>query len=110
MTKIRLLLVGALLGACVLLRTLAEESKTNFFLPKNPVAAAYVLGRLSNQELIAAPRSEPVYLALLRRAGLERKYRIEALEGLARLRQTDLLTELLNSLAELDKAGEASTN
>jgi len=104
------LLVGALLGACVLMRLLAEEARTNFFLPKNPVAAAYVLSRLSNQELISAPRSEPVYLALLRRAGLERKYRFEALEGLAKLRKTDSLTELLDGLSELDKEGEASVS
>jgi putative heme-binding domain-containing protein len=92
------------------MRSLAEEARTNFFLPKNPVAAAYVLSRLSNQELISAPRSEPVYLALLRRAGLERKYRLEALEGLAKLRKTDSLTELLNGLSELDKEGEASAS
>ena len=86
------------------------NSQTNFFLPKNPVAAAYVLGRLSNQELISAPRSEFVYVALLQRAGLERKYRQEALEGLAGLRHTDTLTELLGAMAELDKKGEQSTN
>jgi putative heme-binding domain-containing protein len=84
----------------------AQEDKPAFFLPKNPVAAAYVLGRLSNQELIAAPRSEFVYVALLQRPGLERKYRQEALEGLAGLRHTDALTELLVAMAELDKKGE----
>src|SRR2546422_8707218 len=80
--------------------------QTNFFLPQNPVAAAYVLGRLSNQELIAAPRSEFVYVALLQRPGLERKYRIEALQGLATIRHTDPLSELLRTLSELDKKGE----
>src|SRR5439155_1844587 len=67
---------------------------------------AYVLGRLSNQELIAAPRSEFVYVALIRRPGLERRYRQEALEGLARLRHTDTLTEILAAMAELDKNGD----
>lgn len=85
----------------------ATASKT-FFLPKSPKAAAYVLGRLSNQELIAAPRGEFVYVALLERAGLERKYRLEALAGLAKLRQTDQLTELLGALGELDKKGAAA--
>jgi putative heme-binding domain-containing protein len=87
-----------------------EHSPTNrFFLPQNPVAAAYVLGRLSNQELIAAPRSEFVYVALLERKGLDRKYRLEAVEGLSKIRQTGPLTELLGGLAELDKKGEEST-
>jgi putative heme-binding domain-containing protein len=82
------------------------QSATNFFLPKNPVAAAYVLGRLSNQELIAAPRSEFVYVALLERKGLEPKYRLEALEGLATLRHTDALTELIAGFSDLDRKGE----
>jgi putative heme-binding domain-containing protein len=86
----------------------AESGKTNFFLPQNPTAAAYVLGRLSNQELTEAPRSEFVYVALLQRSGLERKYRLEGLEGLAKLRHTDPLTELLAVLMELDKKGEDS--
>ncbi len=86
----------------------AQEHKTNFFLPSNPVAAAYVLSRLSNQELIAAPRGEFVYVALLQRAGIERKFRVEALEGLAKLRHTSVLGELLNGLAELDEKGDDS--
>src|SRR6266581_8368816 len=75
-----------------------QEPKTSFFLPQNPVAAAYVLGRLSNQELIAAPRSEFVYVALLQRAGLDRNYRLEAMAGLAALHHTDSLTELLAAM------------
>ena len=42
--------------------------KKTLFLPKSPVAAAYMLARLSNKELIEAPRSEFVYVALLQRA------------------------------------------
>jgi len=85
-----------------------EPAKKTFFLPKSATAAAYVLGRLSNQELIEAPRSEFVYVALLQRKGLDRKYRVEALEGLAKARNTDTLTELLGGIGELDKKGEAS--
>ncbi len=77
-----------------------------FFLPKGATAAFYILGRLSNKELIAAPRSEFVYVALLQRPGLERRYRLEALEGLAKLRNTDSLIELIRGLAELDKKGD----
>jgi len=85
-----------------------DGAKKAFFLPKNPVAAAYILGRLSNKELIEAPRSEFVYIALLKRPGLERKYRTEALQGLATLHQTSPLTELIAVLADLDKKGEES--
>jgi putative heme-binding domain-containing protein len=101
-----------LLAAFILARRAAcaedPPNQTNFFLPQNPVAAAYVLGRLSNQELIEAPRSEFVYVALLQRKGLDRKYRIEALDGLARIRQTDVLAELLRGLVELDRKGDES--
>lgn len=89
-------------------RAAEEPTGKTFFLPKSPTAAAYVLGRLSNQELLAAPRGEFVYVALLQRKGLERKYRMEALDGLANLRNTDRLTELLAGLTELDRKGEAS--
>ena len=85
-----------------------EPTKSTFFLPKSPTAAAYVLGRLSNKELIEAPRSEFVYVALLKRKGLERKYRVEALEGLAKVRHTDTLTELIGGLQALDQKGEES--
>src|SRR5438105_1278002 len=102
------LLLAALLLASSAGQTLAQSQKTNFFLPQNPLAAAYVLGRLSNQELIAAPRSEFVYVALLQRAGLDRKYRLEALDGLAALRHTDRLSELLAGMSAMDKKGENS--
>lgn len=108
MKLIRILLSGLLAVLLTVTMLAAQEPEPKpFFLPKSPTAAAYVLGRLSNQELIAAPRSEFVYVALLQRKGLERKYRFEALEGLAKLRNTDALTELLAGLTDLDKKGAA---
>ncbi len=83
-----------------------EPPGKTLFLPKSPVAAAYVLARLSNKELTEAPRSEFVYVALLQRAGLDRKHRTEALDGLAKARNTDALSELIAGLADLDKKGE----
>src|SRR5207248_9065960 len=102
------LLLAALLLSSSAGQAVAQTQKTNFFLPQNPVAAAYVLGRLSNQELIAAPRSEFVYVALLQRAGLDRKYRLEALQGLATIGHTNPLSELLRTLSELEKKGETT--
>ena len=109
MSFFRILTLGTLATviSATLLNAQGQEQKA-FFLPKSPVAAAYVLGRLSDKELIQAPRSEYVFVALLQRKGLERKYRIEALDGLATLRKTDSLTELIAGLGELDKKGEST--
>ena len=98
----------ALLLICCDARADNESNQANFFLPRNPVAAAYVLGRLSNRELIDAPRSEFVYVALLQRKGLERKYRLEALKGLGTIRHTSQPEELLKGLGDLDKQGQDS--
>src|SRR5258708_19540160 len=87
-----------------------EDKPTKFFLPQNPIAAAYVLSRFSNQELINAPRGEFVYSALLQRSGLAPKYRLEALDGLAALRHSDRLTQSLLAITELDKKGDEATN
>lgn len=103
-----ILTVAGVPPASSILAAEGRYAKQAFFLPKSPVAAAYYLGRLSNKELIEAPRSEFVYVALLQRKGLERTYRIEALEGLAKARNTDMLTELIGGLAELDKKGADS--
>ncbi len=86
----------------------AQEAPKKFYLPKNPTAAAYILGRLSNKDLVEAPRSEFVYVALLQRPGLERKYRVEALNGLAKERKTSVAEELVRALRELDGKGEKS--
>lgn len=102
------ILAGLIAAPLVPLVRGGEATNKTFFLPKSPVAAAYVLGRLSNKELIEAPRGEFVYIALLQRKGLERKYRVEASEGLAKIRNTEALTELLGGLGELDKKGEAA--
>ncbi len=99
------LLATVALGSAVL-RAADEPPKKTLFLPKNPKAAAYILGRLSNKELIEAPRSEFVYVALLQRKGLDRKFRLEAMDGLAKLRKTEALSELIGGISELDKQGE----
>lgn len=109
MSLARIVTLGLLAAVVSWTSLMAQDAeKKTFFLPKSPTAAAYVLGRLSNKELCEAPRSEFVYVALLQRKGLERKYRVEAAEGLAKIRNTDPLTELLGGIVELDKKGEAS--
>jgi len=83
-----------------------EAEPKKFFLPKSATAAAYMLNRLSNKELIEAPRSEFVYVALLQRKGLDRKYRLEAIEGLVKNRGSDSVTEIIQGIRVLDKKGE----
>ena len=89
-----------------MLRSAEEAAIKTLFLPKSPTAAAYVLARLSNKELIEAPRSEFVYVALLQRGGMERKIRMEALQGLAKSRGTTPLAELIAGIGDLDRKGE----
>ena len=80
MSFTRVLVFTLLLTATLTpLRADEEPVRKTFFLPKSPTAAAYVLGRLSNKELSEAPRSEFVYVALLQRKGLDKKFRLEAL-------------------------------
>lgn len=105
---VALVLLLAVTLAAPPIRAAEEPTNSAFFLPKSRTAAAYVLGRLSNKELTEAPRSEFVYVALLKRQGLERKYRIEALAGLAKVRSTDPLIELLSGVRELDQKGDES--
>ena len=82
-----------------------DATPGKLYLPANPRAAAYVLKRLSNKELIQAPRIEPVYNAFLERTGLDPKFREEALTGLAALHKTDRVTELIAVLERLDAQG-----
>ena len=71
-------------------------------LPNFPEGAAYVLGRLTNEELIRVARSEPVYLALVNRDGIDVLLRSEAILALAEIRETDAVTEILDGIGRLD--------
>jgi putative heme-binding domain-containing protein len=75
------------------------------YLPADPRYAAYVMKVQSNQELLCLARGEAVYRALLRRAGIHPKYRAEAVAGLARLHDTDLLTEWLAAVKQIGAKG-----
>ncbi len=89
----------------------AEEEQTpqttiKIFLPKNPVAAAYLLRRYSNAELVRIERSEPVYRAMLDRQGIDAVYRQEALRELAKLHETDVVKELLAAVTRVDQGAD----
>jgi azurin len=105
--RLRPVVLSFHLSASIFLAALAMAAdQATFFLPNNPVAAAYVLSRLSTRELIEAPRGEYVYVALLQRKGIDRKYRLEALEGLAVIRHSDRWAQCLWAITELDKKGQ----
>jgi putative heme-binding domain-containing protein len=75
------------------------------FAQGNLKGANYILASLSGKELANAARSKPIYEALLSRHGVQAKYRQEALKGLAKLNQTDEMTELISAIESIDRAG-----
>ena len=90
-----------------------DVPRKRIFLPKSPKQAAYMLMLQSNEELVKIVRGEPVYIAMLERAGLDRKWREEAAVGLAKLHDTDPCEELLDGIARVaagtdgnDQSGE----
>jgi len=78
------------------------------FLDKSPRIVEYQLKRLDNQRLLMVPRQNddakyiPVYEAILARDGMSPQYQQEAALALAKLRDTDVASELLGVLAKLD--------
>jgi azurin len=87
----------------------ADASGTpQVFLDKNPRIVAYQLKRLSNAQLIAFerktddPKYKPVYEALLTRKGIEKKYREEAVEALAKLGSSDPVSVLLDAIGKTE--------
>ena len=68
----------------------------------NPAALAYVLGKMTNEELKAAPRTEAVLKAQLERKGLDIATRDTAAADLARLLHTTREVELVSAIMRLD--------
>lgn len=77
-------------------------------LDKSPRIVWYQLDRLDNQRLLLVernsddPKYEPVFKAILIRAGMARQVREEALAGLVALNNSDPSIELLEVLEDLD--------
>ena len=72
----------------------------------DPLKDAYLLSVYSDEELVRIERSEPVYLAMLARKNLDPRRRVEALEGLSKLRQTSPLDEMVAGLVYVDEHAE----
>jgi glucose/arabinose dehydrogenase/azurin len=74
----------------------------------NPAGLAFLLDRLSPEELTALPRSEPVFHELLSRPGVDARYRAEALDGISRTSGRSVLQELIGAIDRIDgKPGSA---
>ena len=73
------------------------------FLSQNSKGVKYLLSRLSPAELQQAAPNEAVYAALLSTPGVEGQYRVAALSGLAKLRKSTEMSELVTALRQVDQ-------
>ena len=93
--------------------SLAEQAPP-VFLDKSPKIVAFQLKRLTNPQLLAVERKTdhakyiPVYDTILVRKGIERKFRQEAAEGLAKLNKSDPVVEILSGIGKADKEDAAT--
>ena len=81
----------------------AAQERRKIDLPDFPEGAAYILSRLSNEELITLERSEPVCLAILIRPGLDPNLRWGVVGELAVLRNADEPSQALEAIGRLDQ-------
>jgi uncharacterized cupredoxin-like copper-binding protein len=72
---------------------------------KNPKAVAYVVNRLTNDELAAAPEVEAIWQARVERKGFDTVKREAALARLTELRKQDRVIILTDSINKLDTQG-----
>ena len=70
---------------------------------KDPRALQFVLNRLTNAELAAAPALEPVYVAQVERKGMDVATREKALTELARIRGSSREAEIAAALVRMDE-------
>lgn len=72
----------------------------------NPAALGYVLDKMTNNELKAAPREEAVLVALLERAGIDTLTRDTAATDLAAKRKSTKEVQIIESLFRIDERNE----
>jgi putative heme-binding domain-containing protein len=76
------------------------------FAISSPAAANLILGKVSTTELVKMPRNQIVYNAFLVREGVPPQFRLEALEGLAKINKTDALTETFAAIERIDRSSD----
>ena len=78
------------------------------FLDKSPKIVAYQLKRLNNAQLLGVerktddPKYKPVYEAILTRKAMDKKFRQEAVDALAKLDKSDPVVVLLNAIGNVE--------
>ena len=85
------------------------------FLDKSPRIVAYQLKRLDNERLLMVERKTddakyiPVYQAILARVGMSPQFRLESLEALAQLQESDPVTIVMAIIGKLDASNREET-
>ena len=69
---------------------------------------SYILTTIESEQLVSMYRNEPVYKELLTRAGIEKKYRLEALNWLAGQQNIAVLQVLINAIRNSDRGEDIS--
>ncbi len=77
---------------------------TEIELPAFPQGVAYVLSRLTNEQLVNIERTEPVYIEMLVHEDLDASLRRTAIVELAGIRGTSQLAELLEGIAGAERS------
>lgn len=79
------------------------------FASDNPAGIRYLLRNVDTATLVKLPRSRLVYEALLARAEVPPKYRVEAIRELARLNGTAPVVEVVAAIERLDASADAES-
>ena len=85
-----------------------EPAKVKVDLPGFEQGDLYVLGRLSNEELLKMEHSEWVWVAILIREGIDRHHRTEAITKLAQIWKSDEPEQILAGMTRAAKAAGES--
>lgn len=80
-----------------------KPSPADIDVKANPAALAYVLEKMTNDELKAAPREVPVLEAMLQREGIDAPSRDAAANELAKKRGTSREAELMDAVFHIDE-------
>ena len=71
----------------------------------------FLYGSMTNDELVAEPRSTEIHRVLLLRSGIDERLRTEAVEALAKADQTSVVKVVAGALAALDdRRGDVDSN
>jgi azurin len=91
-----------------------SSAAPQILLDKSPQIVAYQLRRLTNPQLIALerkdsdPKYKPIYAAILTRNGLDKKYRLEAIDALSKLNHSDPVVEILSAVGSVDETDKST--